>query len=272
MNPNSNNINSSGSIKLANANGGFTGSNDIKAIVVPSNPFVSFGWILFSLSAITCIGLFFYDRQLSVRSGNTLNEVINYKNGVESVDLTGIRALMDKLSTFNDLSLKHNRPTSMLNFLEVITNKNVAWSAFDYKIKDKDKYEVTLTGKALSYKYVIQQVDELQSGKYDKYIKNVSLTNLNKTQEQIKNKINPSLSLENRDIINFGIRFELVNPIRVDSFDQFIEGNVNFVNNDTNQVKEQKLLNMATSSTTTSSTTTTNAANTIIKKTNIKNK
>ena len=265
MNPNSNNINNLGSVKLANANGGFTGSNDINARVLPSNPFVSFGWVLFSLSAIACIGLFFYDRQLSVRSGNTLNEVINYKNGVESVDLTGIRALMDKLSTFNDLSLKHNRPTTMLNFLEVVTNKNVAWSAFDYKVKDKDKYEVTLAGKALSYKYVIQQVDELQSGKYDKYIKNISLTNLNKTQEQNKNKIGSVQSFENRDIINFSIRFELVNPIRVDNFDQFIEGNVNIVNNATNQGKEQKLLNTVTSSTTATSTT-----NTIIKKTNIK--
>ncbi len=227
MNPNSNNINNLGSVRLANANGGFTGSTDIKAKVLPSNPFVSFGWILFGLSVIACMGLFFYDRQLSIKSNNTLKEVISYKNAVESVNLTDIKALMDKLSTFNELSLKHNRPTTILSFLEVVTNKNVAWSAFDYKVKDKDKYEINLFGKALSYKYVIQQMDELKSGKYDKYIKNIALTALNKTQEPVKNKGIISQASENRDIINFAVRFEIVDPTAVDIFDQFIEGNVN---------------------------------------------
>ena len=230
MNPN-NNINIGNTVKLANANGGFTGANDAKVRQLPSNPFVSIGWIVFAISSLLSLGLFFYDRLLTINSARTLQEVVGYKDAVKDVDLSGIRALMDKIGSFNEVAKKHNRPTTMLNFLEVITNKNVVWLSFDYKVKDKDKYEVGITGKTLAYKYVIQQMDELQSGKYDKYIKNVSLVNLSKVQEQkIKFNTNSSATNDTRDIVNFSIRFEVINPAQVEAFDQYIEGNANNIN------------------------------------------
>lgn len=225
MNPNINNINSSGVVRLNNATGSFTGSPDSKLKILPSNPFVSFGWVIFAISLIACVSIYVYDRKLNDKELVILSEIKSYKKSVDLIDLSNMRALMDKLTTFNELATKHNRPSTILNFLEVITNKHVEWISMEYRLKDKDKYQVSLAGNTLAYKYVIQQMDELLSDKYKSYIKGVSLTTLTKTSETSKSKSSlPNQSLDSVDKVSFNVTFELNNTVDVINFDKYLDG------------------------------------------------
>ena len=225
MNPNSNNINSNGVVRLNNATGGFTGSTDAKLKVLPSNPFVSFGWLIFTVSLIACASIYIYNKKLNEKENIILSEIKAYKKSVDSLDLGSMRSLMDKLTTFNELAIKHNRPSTILNFLEVITNKHVEWISMEYRLKDKDKYQVSLAGNTLAYKYVIQQMDELLSDKYKSYIKGVSLTALTKTSETSKSKSPlPNQPLDSVDKVSFNVTFELNNTVDVINFDKYLDG------------------------------------------------
>ncbi len=226
MDPNSiNNTNTMGAVKLSNAAGGFTNANakdEVKRIE-PSNPFVKFGYIIFTVTMLISLGIFFYNRYLIKSSEGTLDSVIKYRDKISKMPLADIHQLLDRLVSFNDIATKHTYVTTIFNFLEVVTNKNVYWSQVDLRAKDKDKYEMVLAGNSNSYYSVIQQMDELKSDKYKEYISNVEMSGISRTKDELTGKVT----------VKFSVKMKILKPFANINFDNYLYGaidNANIVN------------------------------------------
>lgn len=215
MNPNSiNNTNTMGAVKLSNAAGGFTNVKDDVKKIEPSNPFIKLGYILFLFSIFVSLGVFFYNRYLIKSSEGTLDSVIKYRDKISAMPLTDMHQLLDRLVSFNDIANKHAYITTIFNFLEVVTNKNVYWSQVDIRSKDKDKYDMTLAGNSNSYYAVIQQMDELKSDKYKDYISNVEMSGISRTKDETTGKVS----------VKFSVKMRILKPFVSMEFDQYLYG------------------------------------------------
>ncbi len=228
MNPNSpNNTNSVGAVRLTNAAGGFTsGTKADDKKIVPSNPFVKFGYVLLFITALTSIAVFLYDRYLNTISNKTLEEALSYRNQVSALPLLEMHDLLNKLNVFNDIASKHTRVTTVFRFIETITNKNVYWKSMSARFNEKGSMEISLSGSALNYVSVIQQMDELKESKYREFMSVPVLTgNVSKTDDKVNGKSE----------VSFGIKFNFLIPYEDSKagtiFDKLLYGNKSNISN-----------------------------------------
>ena len=217
MNPNTvNNTNAVGTVRLVNAAGGFMANKAEVKKVEPNNPFVSFGYILFVICVLTSSGIFFYDRVLDQKATVAVEEVKKYNESLKKLPLTDIHALLDKLVAVNDIAHHHTIVTSTLRFIETITNKDVYWRSLDYRLDDKGKVTLILSGSTQYLSTVIQQVDEFQDTKYAEYISNVDISGVTiaKKTDTLPQKV------------DLRVKMSIVKPFSDLDFDKFLAGYV----------------------------------------------
>lgn len=216
MNP-SNNTNTVGTVKLANAAGGFAVANKtLEKKVEPTNPFVRFGYILLILSIMISLGLLLYDNYLKKFEAATLKTILEKRNKVAGMPLTEMHELLNQLSSVNAVASKHVYSTAMLRFLEVITNKNLYWKAFTMRQGEKGKIFVDLQGVSPNYYYIIQQMDEFKDPKYSDYIADPVLSGISLVK---KTETKPSF-------VNFSVSFMIKSPYTDKDSDTYLNNAV----------------------------------------------
>ena len=217
MNPKTaNNTNTIGAVKLVNAAGGFMANKDDIKKIEPSNPFVSFGYVLLVASLLVSSGIFYYDRALDKKAAVAVEEVKKYDQSLKNLPIVNIHALLDKLVAFNDISQHHPVITSTLRFIETITNKDVYWRNMDYRVNEKNKVVLILSGSTQYLSTVIQQVDEFQDTKYGEYITNVEVSGVGITKK----------TDTSNQKVDMRIKMEIVKPFSDLNFDKFLLGYV----------------------------------------------
>jgi|GEM_PF-3065279 len=146
---------------------------------------------IFLLSFLTYGGLYLYKSSLNKEIAS-LNESL--KRAADALDLETISNISDlssRIEATKNILKKHIKTTSVFDFLQKNTVKNVYFKSFRMNINESGDIEISMTGSALSYLDLAEQAEVFSS---DKYIKDLSFS---------------SLSLGDKGSVNFNVSFKL---------------------------------------------------------------
>ena len=131
--------------------------------------------IIFLLSVVTAIGAYGYKTYLDKRVGNLSVSLERAKAAFEPALIQELKQLNTRLKSASDILSKHIAFSRLFGELEKLTLKSVRFDHFSYKMDEKNRILLELSGQATSYSSIALQSDIFGDSIY---IKNPLFSNL----------------------------------------------------------------------------------------------